>query len=143
MSNEALAIYQEFLDVMADALIAGDAETFLSRIFLPCEVRTEGKTFHIADHATAPRYFHGFVEALRAQGVDSYIRIAREAVFHGPDRILGRHDALITSGGKLVTPRFENTMELERRGDTWGTSTIHHHMRFVAWPDILPRKDNR
>jgi hypothetical protein len=141
MADEALTIYQDFLDRTAEALIAGDAAGFLGHIHLPHQIVTENGIFEIADMETARRHFGGFAGALKAQGADAYTRIASSAAFVEPNRIVGRHTAHITSGGKLVAPVFENEMELERRNGVWGASYTRHHVRFVAWPDILPRTE--
>lgn len=142
MEGNALAIYQDFLDRTAEALLAGDAGAFLARIHLPHRIVTEAGVVDVPDRATAERHFEGFAGALRAQGVDAYIRIARSAVFTDPDRIAGQHVTHITSGGKYVAPEFENEMELERHDGVWGASYTRHHVRFVSWPDILPRPEN-
>jgi hypothetical protein len=141
MAEDALAIYQDFLDRTSEALLTGDAAGFLHRIHLPHRIITENGVFDIPDMATALRHFDGFASAIKAQGADSYVRTAKHAAFVAPDRIVGRHVAHITSAGKLVTPAFENEMELELRGGIWGASFVRHHARFVAYPDILPRDD--
>lgn len=137
--EDALTIYQDFLDRTSDALIRGDADAFLRHIHLPHRVITENGAFDLLDDATARRHFFGFADALRGQGPDAYTRTAKEGRYTAPDKIKGRHVAHITSGGKLVVPAFENEMELEYRNGVWGASTVHHHIRFVAYPDILPR----
>jgi beta-glucosidase/6-phospho-beta-glucosidase/beta-galactosidase len=139
MAEDALAIYQDVLDRTSEALIAGDATVFLRHIHLPHRIITENGEFEVPDMTTALRHFDGFASALSAQGVDSYVRSAKHAAFVEPGRILGRHVAHITSKGKLVTPAFENQMELELRGGIWGARFVRHHARFVAYPDILPR----
>ncbi len=141
MSEDARAIYQDFLDQMSEALVSGDADAFLHHIHLPHRIITEDGVFEINDMTTARRHFDGFAGALRAQGVDAYVRVAKSAVFTDANRILGRHVADITSAGKRVVAPFENEMEIDRRDGVWGASVVRHHVRFVAWPDILPRAD--
>jgi len=136
---EAMAIYQDLLDTMGDALVAGEADAFLRHIFLPCRIETDDDAIVIDTDALARRHFDGFHRALRAQHVDAYTRIARAATFDGPDKIHGQHETIITSAGKLVAPRFDNQMEISRRGDIWGTDWVRHHTRYVSWPDLLPR----
>ena len=141
--SDAMTIYQDLLDRMGDALVTGEAQAFLRHIFLPCRLETGAETFVIDTDEIAQRHFTGFHEALKAQGTDAYTRIAKTASFDGPDRILGRHETIITSGGKLVTPRFDNEMTITRRGDIWGTDWVRHHTRYVSWPDVLPRAHRR
>jgi hypothetical protein len=141
--QDAMAIYQDLLDRMGAALVAGDAAAFLHHVALPCRITTETETIVIDSEATARRHFEGFHAALRSQNVDAYTRVARSAVFAGADRIRGRHDTVITSGGKLVAPRFENEMEIALSDGTWGLTHVHHHTRYVAWPDVLPRGERR
>lgn len=139
MTASAITIYQDFLDHMGEALIARDEEAFLRHIFLPHAIRTETKTFEFDTFEEAQVNFNGFVDALAAQGVDDYTRVAREARFEGETHIAGRHDSFITSGGKLVVPQFSNEMELELRDGIWGSNWSRHRARYVAWPNILPR----
>lgn len=139
MSEDAIRIYQKFLDEAAAALLRRDAEAFLARIFLPHRIETDAETIVVEDDATARRHFFGFADALRSQGADSYVRIAKSAEFRGPDRIFGQHEATITARGVLVAPPFHNETELERRGGVWGSSRTRHQTRFVSWPDVLPR----
>ncbi|AHM05869.1 hypothetical protein roselon_03625 [Roseibacterium elongatum DSM 19469] len=137
--NAALAIYQDFLDLMGAAVIASDADTFLAHVFLPHRIVTETETIVIETMASSRRHFEGFAAALRGQGADSYARVAKTAVFLSPDRIAGTHDAFISSRGKLVVPRFANEIEIVQRDGIWGSVRTRHYTRFVSWPDILPR----
>lgn len=139
MEEEPLVFYQHYLDRLGEALIARDAPTFLRHLFLPLVIVTETSTIRIEDRATCERHFHGFCDALAAQGADAYTRVARTAVLDGPDSFKGTHDTYITSRGKLVVPVFANEMTLVRQGDIWGSVEIQHHARFVSWPDLLPR----
>jgi hypothetical protein len=139
MPDDPLIIYQAFLDRMGEAVLAGDADTFLRHIFLPHRIITESETILIEDMTTSRRHFDGFAKALKSQGVDSYARIAKSAELVEPDRIRGAHEAFMTSGGKLVAPRFENETELILRDGIWGSVRTRHFTRFVAWPDVLPR----
>jgi sugar lactone lactonase YvrE len=140
---DAMTIYQDFLDRTGDALVSGDADVFVCRVFLPCTVETDTETIVIETDAVSRRHFAGFHQALMAQGTDAYTRIAKTAVFDGPDCIHGRHETIITSAGKLVAPRFFNDMTIKRRGDIWGTDWVRHHTRYVSFPDVLPRDTGR
>jgi hypothetical protein len=141
--QDAMAIYQDLLDRMGTALVSGDAGTFLRHVALPCTIATETETIVIDGPDMARRHFDGFHAALLGHNVDAYTRIARSAVFAGADRIRGRHETVITSGGKLVAPRFGNEMEIVRSGGTWGLTHVHHHTRYVSWPDVLPSGGQR
>ena len=107
-----MAIYQDFLDRTSDALVSGDAEGFLRHVHLRHQIVTENGIIEVADMTAALKHFDGFFGALRAAGADSYVRTAQSAEFVSPDRIIGRHIAHITAGGKLVTPAYR-----ERNGD--------------------------
>jgi hypothetical protein len=141
--SEAMAIYQDLLDRMGEALVAGDADTFVRHVFVPCEVRTDSETILIDSDAKSRQHFAKFHQALMAQGTDAYTRIAKSAVFDGSDCIHGRHETIITSKGKLVAPRFYNEMTIKRRDGIWGTDWVRHHTRYVSWPDVLPRTEPR
>jgi len=143
MPEEAMAIYQDFLDRTSDALVSGDAEGFLRHVHLPHQIVTDNGIIEVADMTAALKHFDGFFGALRAAGADSYVRTAQSAEFIAPDRILGRHIAHITASGKLVTPAFENEMEIEMRNTAFGMYWVRHRVHAVGWPDILPREENK
>lgn len=139
MTASAITIYQDFLDHMGEALIACDGEAFMRHIFLPHVIQTEQATFEFETKDEALAHFNGFANALAAQGVDDYSRVAREAWFDSDTRLFGRHESFMTSSGKLVVPKFSNEMELELRDGVWGATKSRHLARDVAWPHILPR----
>jgi hypothetical protein len=141
MTDPAITVYQDFLDLMDEALMTGDAEAFLARVFLPHVIETEDTTILIDNPQTARQHFDDFTRALRAQGVDGYTRVAREAAFDGPDKLHGRHQTFLTSQGKLVVPAFDNETNLERRDTVWGSIGTRHHARYVSWPNLLPKVD--
>jgi len=135
----AITIYQEFLDEVSDALLAHDADRFLQRVFRPHLIVTETEEILVETDTDARRQFEGFANALASQGVDAYIRSAREAWFVDASTLLGRHESYIMSGSKLIVPRFSNETRLVLRAGVWGSTETRHHARYVAWPDILPR----
>lgn len=140
MRQSAIKIYQSLLDQTGAALIARDADAFLRHIFLPHTIATETSRVVVETRAQALVHFNGFSNALAAQGVDAYTRVAQEAWFEGDTRLLGRHKSYMTSAGKLVVPQFSNEMALDLRDGIWGFTTSRHLTRYVAWPDILPRR---
>ncbi|OAN70314.1 hypothetical protein A8B78_20795 [Jannaschia sp. EhC01] len=139
MTASAMAIYQDFLDEMSAALLEHDAEAFARRIFLPHFIQTETDRIELETTDEILANFHGFANALAAQKVDSYIRLARRATFETDARIVGEHESFMTSGGTLVVPKFANTSVLELKDGIWGSTNTRHLARFVSWPDILPR----
>jgi len=76
MPEEAMAIYQDFLDRTSDALVSGDAEGFLRHVHLPHQIVTDNGIIEVADMTAALKHFEGFFGALRAAGADSYVRTA-------------------------------------------------------------------
>lgn len=142
MTLSAMAIYQSFLDDMSEALLKHDADTFLRRIFLPHTIQTETDRIDLDTTEAVRVNFFGFANALAAQKVDAYNRLARAAEFETETRIVGEHESFMTSHGTLVVPKFANTAVLEFRDGIWGSTQSRHLARFVSWPDILPRFDN-
>lgn len=135
----ALTIYQEFLDEVSDALLANDVDRFLLRVFRPHLIVTETQEIRVDTDEEARRQFEGFANALASQGVDSYVRTAREARFTNDETLIGQHESYMSSHGKLVVPRFANETRLVLQGGVWGSTETRHFARYVAWPDILPR----
>lgn len=141
MSTSATSIYQAFLDEMSDALLAFHTNTFLRRVFRPHLIVTETQVINVVTDEEARLHFKGFADALKAQGVDAYVRTVREAWFEGDTDLVGRHDSYMMSHGKLVVPRYANESRLVLRDGVWGSTETRHFTRFVSWPDILPRSE--
>jgi hypothetical protein len=93
MTQDALTIYQDFLDRTAAACMARDADAFLRLIHLPIRIDTDNGTFELTDMTMARRHFTGFSNALKAQGADSYVRIATGAQFLAPTGSRGAQGA--------------------------------------------------
>lgn len=134
-----MAIYQSFLDRSGEALVAGDGDAFLDLMVWPHTLMTEDETFFLESRETGRMHFHGFSNALRAQGVDSYTRVATAAQFIDDVTLTGEHKSYITARGKLIVPVFENEATLTLSNGVWGCNRIRHFTKYVAWPDILPR----
>jgi hypothetical protein len=141
MTQDALTIDQDFPDRTAMGLLARDAGAFLRLIHLLVRIDTDNGTFELTDMTMAQRHFTGFSDALKAEGADSYVRIATGAEFLAADRIKGRHKAHIASSGKPVAPVNENEMELAHRDGVWRACRIRHLVHFASWPDTLPRHE--
>ena len=133
---DAIAIYQNALDVLSDALITNDFETFADYLHLPHRIVTEEFTAKIQTRTEVQTQFQGFTAALRGLGVDGYTRTARGAEFTSPTQIRGTHACYLTDHGKLVVPEFPGSMVLDLRDGRWGSIQVQHHMRYVAWPEI-------
>ncbi|MEL7381915.1 MAG: hypothetical protein AAFN09_17500 [Pseudomonadota bacterium] len=139
MKENALQIYQSFLDKTSAALLQHDVDTFLRHILMPHQLETDDELIEFDDKETARQHFEGFAGALNSQGIDSYIRIAKAAEFVNQHCIVGEHESFMTAGGKLVVQPFMNSMQLEFAAGRWGLRKSRHFTKYVSWPSILPR----
>lgn len=129
-----LAIYQQALDAVSAAVLAGDFGAYAARIDLPYLVHTEVARLLVPTVEDLRPTFDNLVRALRSRGVTHYERVAREADFAAPLRIEGRHFTHMIADGAHVAMPYEARQVLVRRGDGWRFSEAHYPTRADRWP---------
>jgi hypothetical protein len=129
-----LAVYQEALDTVSAAVLAGDFEAYAARIDLPYLVHTEVARLLVQKVDELRPTFENLVRALKSRGVTHYERVAREADYASPHRIEGRHFTHMIANGNPVAMPHEARQVLVRRGDVWRFSEAHYPTRADRWP---------
>lgn len=119
--QSAPAIYQSWLDTLANAVWDRDYQTVAAAMSYPGKMITEDAELEFetpAQMVEATRAFRDNLSQLRA---DAYHRICVTAWFVGPDsaRIDGTHVTYIMSGGRYVIDPFMNKMTLVWRNARW------------------------
>lgn len=129
-----LEVYQNALDTVSNAALAGDFDGYAAMIDLPYLVHTETARLLVSARADLRPTFDALHETLRAQGVTHYERVAREADYVQRDRIDGwHHTHLISNGERLKYPHVSRHT-LVRRGEVWLFSEAHYSIRVDRWP---------
>ncbi len=115
--SDALAIYQEHLDALSDALLSGDLDAFAARIGLPHSITTQSEHFMIETPEKMAETFRSFSLHYGSRGLTALVRIAKTARFTGPGEIIGTHESHQLIGSTRITPPFPNRVRLLRGAD--------------------------
>lgn len=138
-----LDVYQEALDAVSRAVLAGDFDAYAVRIDLPYLVHTETARHLVVSREDLRPTFQALHETLRDLGVTHYERVAREADYVQRDRIEGWHHTHLISHGERVTCPHASRQAIVRRGDVWLFSEAHYNIRANRWPvtrDVLEQQ---
>lgn len=129
-----LDVYQTALNVVSDAVLAGDFDCYAAMIDLPYLVHTETARLLASRREDLVSTFGALHETLRARGVTHYERVARAADYVDRGRIEGwHHTHLIANGERLNYPHVSrHTLVL--RDQAWRFSEAHYAIRADRWP---------
>ncbi len=115
-------IYQDNLDAISRALMAGDLRQMLDHVGLPKFMATHDSEIVISSPEELDMVMQDFRSQLRERGVTQYNRTCVEAAFVAGrrDMIAGRHmtEARGKDGSVIIAP-YENHMVLMQIGDRW------------------------
>ena len=129
-----LALYQSRLNAVSRAVLEGDFAAYMACIDLPYLISTAGADFVLRTPAEMETVFRTVHGAMQRRGVTHYERIAREAEFERPDRIVGRHFTHMLSNGERVTAPHAARQVLVRRGEVWLFSQAGYPLQTADWP---------
>jgi hypothetical protein len=145
-----LTIYQAALNLVSDAVLAGDFETYVAMIDLPYLIHTAAADILVSSREDLRSTFDALSHGLRARGVTHYERVARAADYASRDRIEGWHHTHILVDGASIAYPHVSGHSLVRRGGAWLFSEAQYRTVTAGhWPmtdadlfghveDILP-----
>jgi hypothetical protein len=129
-----LTIYQDALNRVSEAVLAGDFDAYAAMIDLPYLIHTETANLLVTTREDLRPTFDALHSALRDHGVTHYERVGREADYADRDRIAGwHHTHLISNGVRLNWPHVSRHV-LVRRGDEWLFSEAEYAIKADRWP---------
>lgn len=130
-----LTIYQEALDVVTQAVFAGDFDCYAAMIDLPYLVHTAAADLLVTTTDDLRPTFDALAAGLKARGVTHYERIARKADFVARDRIEGWHHTHVLAHGESLAYPHAASHTLVRRGERWLFSQAHYgFLQSRSWP---------
>jgi hypothetical protein len=130
---------QDWLDVMSEATIRADWETYREGADLPFHLVTDGFSLSITTEAELRKGFDGFVETLRTQKATNYIRIARSAEYVSPHLIAGGYESEILSHGTRIVAPYRSRVILRSRDGRWRAASIVNGLSNAKWPLLTPQ----
>lgn len=129
-----LALYQDALNQVSAAVLAGDFDAYADRIDLPYLIHTSNARLLVESREALRQTFDALHAVLKSEGVTHYERVARAAEFVGQDRIEGwHHTHLIANGASIKYPHVSRHA-IVRRGRDWRFSEAHYRIRADHWP---------
>lgn len=129
-----LDIYQAALNLVSDAVLRGDFDTYADQIDLPYLIHTETAQLLVKTRDELRPTFLALHETMLAQSVTHYERVARHADYVQRDRIEGLHHTHLISHGERLTHPHASRHAIVRRGDRWLFSEAHYKIRANRWP---------
>ncbi|MFM7333680.1 MAG: hypothetical protein ACKO1H_04590 [Tabrizicola sp.] len=129
-----LSIYQDALNVVSGAVVAGDFVRYAAQIDLPYLVHTETARLLVSTVDDLRPTFDALHQTLRDKGVTHYERVARAADYVDRDRIEGWHHTHLLSHGERLNLPHASRHTLVRREGVWLFSEAHYAMRADRWP---------
>ncbi|WP_149589243.1 hypothetical protein [Tabrizicola flagellatus] len=130
----ALTIYQDALNLVSAAVLAGDFDAYADRIDLPYLIHTSNARLLVESREALRPTFDALHDVLKSEGVTHYERVAREADFVGQDRIEGWHHTHLIASGQSIKYPHVSRHAIVRRGRDWLFSEAHYQIKADRWP---------
>lgn len=130
-----LTIYQDALDTVSAAVLAGDFEAYAAMIDLPYLIHTATTDLLVSTREDLRPTFDALSQGLKARGVTHYERVARAADYVARDRIEGWHHTHILIDGEPLAYPHVSRHKLVRRGEGWLFSEAQYDViKAARWP---------
>lgn len=129
-----VSIYQAALDVVSEAVLAGDFVAFADMIDFPYLVMTDNAQFLITCKADLRPTFDAVHSGLKKRCVQHYKRLARKADYVAQDRIEGWHFTHTVSGKDFVLPSRSARQVIVLREGRWLFSEAQYPFAADSWP---------
>ncbi len=129
-----LTIYQDALNAVSEAILAGDFDTYAAMIDLPYLIHTATADLLVSTVADLRPTFEALSQGLKARGVTHYERVSRAADYVARDRIEGWHHTHMLAGGAPLACAHVSRHTLVRRDGHWLFSEAHYTLTAKRWP---------
>ena len=135
-------LYQMRCDEVSEAFMGADIPYLQSCVLLPMEIITTSSRIVISTPDQIESAAMAHIEALKAQNVTSYFRLATDAHLKDADRMVGTHTTHILRGAARVCPPFLSRTEWVLDGQTWRIIKMDLSIRDaklpIGVPDVVP-----
>ncbi|MEP2641158.1 hypothetical protein [Roseobacter sp.] len=137
--TNALALYQQTLDVMSHALMNGDQATSLAYTKLPHLRRTLRSKVVVETAEDLATGRDIFLKALKGLGATNLVRLATDAEFLSDNYIAGHHVTHWLRDAVPVVESYANRMVLLREDGIWKLQELESSLDNPHWPIHIPR----
>ena len=135
---DIVAIYQEYLDFMAKALLARDADRFFSRLYFPHVIITEDATQITHSREELEPLFQSVSNNLIEQRVTDYARIVMSAERESAETIVGHWETHVLQGGHRLVAPYPSCGRLRLVDGVWLSSHVVQGFRYPQLPNRFP-----
>jgi hypothetical protein len=129
-----LSIYQAALDVVSEAVLAGDFATYAGMIDLPYLVLTDSAQLLVTCEADLRPTFDALHFGLKARRVHHYKRLARQADYVAQGRIEGWHFTHTLAAQDFAAPSRSARQVIVHRAGRWLFSEAQYPIAADSWP---------
>ncbi|MDJ0827236.1 MAG: hypothetical protein QNJ16_17230 [Rhodobacter sp.] len=133
-----MAILQDYLDRMSDAVMGGDYAVYAAGVALPFTLVTAEDEITVETDAALRQGFDAYHEMLTMQNATDMIRIAKRAEPRGDGLVAGRYQTNILANGQRIFDAFDSDIVLRAAPSGWRAVWISNDMRNARWPIHLP-----
>lgn len=139
VDDVALSLYQNTLDILSDAIMAGDTQTLLARVKLPHLWRTLNHEVVVETPEDLIEGMLTFGQALKGLGATNLVRLATEASFLSDNYIAGYHVTHTLKDAVPVVDSYANRMVFIQDGGVWKMLEVESMLDSPHWPIYIPR----
>lgn len=127
-------IYQIFIEALSDAVVARDADRWLTHFTYPHTVHY-ATADHVVETETDERaFFDGLVAHMEVTGADRVVRHVRFAEFISGDRIVGYHGTFAERDGEVIFGPIQSRMVLVVVDNQWRCTSVTNSLSNNSFP---------
>lgn len=134
LDEDAKTIYQAWLDETAEAVLTGDVDACQSFVNLPYHYVNHETRVVIETREDLAKGVETMANAMRAFGVNQFIRLATDAEFLCADYIQGHHVTHLLRNATYMVPSFLNRVVLRRGRERWKATEYVSAVPHGYWP---------
>lgn len=120
----AAELLQNYLDLVAAAIMNGDWETYENRVMLPLLLVTHAENIVVSTPDDLRAGFDTFRQALEIQKVTDYVRLVETAKIVDDDLLTGRYITHLIAGAHRILQPYTAQITLRRNGGVWRAASI-------------------
>lgn len=137
-ASDALAIYQDVLDILSEATVALDAERLHTYVGMPCAWKTLRAQTIVDTRDELEAGIISYGQYLKSNGINQFIRLGSKAEYLNEDYIEGWHVTHHLQNATPIIPPYLSRSVLHRTDGLWKVVEIESRLDSPAWPlDII------
>ncbi|MEJ6395468.1 hypothetical protein V8J82_19565 [Gymnodinialimonas sp. 2305UL16-5] len=136
-------VFQDWLDRVGAAVMAGDYPTYAAAVCLPFTLITETTTTNVEDDETLHAGFAGYRQMLEDNGITHMVRLSSGVTPLGAGLIVGNYTTHLLANSRPVMQPFVSSMTLRQQDGVWRATSIVNSLSSMAWPEARSADNTR